>query len=143
MTTRWRTSMVASALRRHVPLSRAKRNKYGVDISPTGKLLRQHRGVQYDSGLEAKYAARLDMLKAVIGPARDRVVSWRRQVPVNLEVNGQWVTTLIVDFEVQFADGRVELVELKGVDTPTWRLKHRLYRALFPQRPLKVVREVT
>ena len=52
-------------------------------------------GYTYQSKLEAEYAQQLDwMLKA------KEIKSWRRQVPLELRVNGHLVTTYRVDFEV-------------------------------------------
>ena len=61
-------------------------------------------------------------------------------MPVKLEVNGNLVTTYIVDFVLVFPDGREEWVEVKGFETPEWKIKEKLFRALFPDRRYTVIR---
>jgi len=70
----------------------------------------------------------------------ERVVSWRGQVNVPLVVNGVKVCTYIPDFLVTFGDGREEYHEVKGFETREWRIKEKLFRALYPERVLKVIR---
>jgi len=63
------------------------------------------------------------------GPGR--VDSWERQIRFPLVVNGRKVCDYIVDFLVRYADGRKELVEVKGVWTDAARLKRKLFEATF------------
>ena len=114
-----------------------KRNKYGVATDGLSRLARTRNGVEYHSALEARYAAQLDLRLKEIGPRRLR--AWRGQVPVKLEVAGKLVTTYIVDFVLEHADGHVEWVEVKGFQTPEWRIKEKLFRALYPERKLTVL----
>jgi len=103
----------------------ASRKRYGKDL--------------YASIKEADYAARLDLLKKAADPS-ERVLRWERQVRVPLVVAGKLIANWYCDFEVRFADGRTELHEVKGFDTETWRLKRKLFEALYPKRVLKVIR---
>lgn len=64
---------------------------------------------------------------------KERIRDWRRQVPWPLLVNGKLVCRMVVDFEVHYVDGRVEYVEVKGMQTDVYRLKLKLLRALFPE----------
>jgi len=61
----------------------------------------------------------------------DRVESWERQVRFPLIVNDRKICTYIVDFMVRYADGRKELVEVKGHWTPEAKLKRKLLEATF------------
>lgn len=100
----------------------------------------EYGGRVYDSAMEARYAALLDLrMRSTL--AVDRVIEWWPQVPVKLEVNGTLVTTYIVDFLIQRPDVE-EWVEVKGVWTPEARLKTKLFRALFPERRLLIVTKV-
>ena len=109
-----------------------KRTKYG-------NTPRIYNGIEYHSQKEAGYAMELD-LRMRSARLVDGIRSWRRQVPVKLEVNGMLVTTYIVDFVVLYRDEREEWVEVKGFETPEWKIKEKLFRALFPDRKLTVVR---
>lgn len=131
-----------STLQRRVNLRRggtkAQRNKYGVAMDALSRKTRTHNGVEYHSKLEARYAAMLDLRLKEIGPFR--IKSWARQVPIKLEVNGKLICTYIVDFVVEHPDGHLEWIEVKGFDTDVWKLKQKLFHALFPDRKLTVVR---
>lgn len=61
----------------------------------------------------------------------DRVESWERQIPIQLVVNGRLICTYRCDFLVRYADGRKELVEVKGRWTPEATLKRKLFEATF------------
>lgn len=122
-------------------LAKARRNKYGVRTDKAGVLARTYQGRIYASRLEARYAARLDLAKRIRYP-HERVVSWTPQVPVRLVVNDSLIAVYIVDFVVTYADDSQEWVEVKGVETQGWRLKAQLFRALFPERKLVIVKEV-
>ena len=91
----------------------------------------------YHSRLEARVAARLDLLqKARANPA----VKIERQVPAVFYVNGVKVATWKVDFRVTYKDGTVEWVEAKGFETGEYRIKKKLFEALYPAETLRVVR---
>jgi hypothetical protein len=81
-----------------------------------------YNGYSYDSKIEAQYAAELDMLKR--GKA---IKDYDRQVKVELfGENGSRVCNYYVDFLVYHNDGSLEYVEVKGYETPVWRLKWKL-----------------
>lgn len=61
---------------------------------------------------------------------REKVDSWERQIPFRLEVNGVLICKYVVDFHVHYADGRHELVEVKGYWTPEAKLKRKLFEAV-------------
>lgn len=111
-----------------------RRNKFGAKscVGPDG--------FRYHSRMEADYAARLELLKKAADPA-ERVASFKRQVNIPLRgLNGGKVCVWIADFEVTFADERVEIHEVKGFETPEWRIKEKLFLDNFPDRPMKVIR---
>jgi hypothetical protein len=58
---------------------------------------------------------------------------WRRQHRFDLRVNGNHVTTYIIDFAVDHPDGSTEYVECKGFETDVWKLKWALLKAVFEQ----------
>ena len=60
-------------------------------------------GLRFHSRKEADYAAQLDLRKRAIGV--DRILSWKPQVRIKLEVNGILICTYVCDFLVCFHDG--------------------------------------
>lgn len=94
-------------------------NKYGAKKT-------EYNGVLYDSKREAAYAHELDLrLKA------HDINGWIRQVPFPLDVNGQLIAKYVMDFVVYHKDGTVELVEVKGFETPVYKLKVKLLKAIY------------
>lgn len=88
-----------------------------------------------------RYAAQLELQRHALRND-ERVVDVKRQVSIKLEAYGKLICRHIVDFVITFADGRVEYHEVKGFETDTWRIKHALFRAQFPERTYRVIRDV-
>jgi hypothetical protein len=99
-----------------------KGNKYGARKTMYG-------GARYDSKREADYARELDLRKRARGS--DKIAEWERQVRIPLVVNDSKICDYILDFRVTYVDGRVELVEVKGFETATWKLKKKLLEATY------------
>lgn len=93
-----------------------------------------YKGVVYDSQREADYAAELD-LRVRAG----ELTEWKRQVPIPLVVNGAKIATYYIDF-VEVAPGDTETyTEVKGYKTALWKLKWKLFEALYPEISKKIV----
>lgn len=90
----------------------------------------EYGGLKFMSKKEADYAAQLDWQKKARSP-RDRVVEWVPQVPFQIELNGRKICKYIADFKVTYGDGRVEIVDVKGVRTDVYRLKKKLVEAQY------------
>lgn len=78
----------------------------------------EYDGVWYDSGIEARRAAELDILMSA-----DRVMGWSGQVRVPLGED----TVAVVDFLVWQRRGRW-YEEVKGFETPDFRRIRRLWK---------------
>lgn len=97
----------------------------------------EYKGSVYDSKFEAQVAFDLDMmLKA------GEIIKWERQVKIPLEVNGYVVCDYYIDFIV-YRDGETEYIEAKGYPTPVWKLKWKLFEALYtkPGNKLTVIQQ--
>lgn len=86
----------------------------------------EYAGRAYASQKEAQFAQTLDLRKRA-GEVRD----WRPQVRIPLKIDGETVCTYVVDFEVFLADGTIELIETKGYETALWKLKRRMFEAIW------------
>lgn len=93
----------------------------------------RYKGVMYASKAEARYAARLDLLKRA-----GAIKGWERQVRVPLRVNGKLVCTIVPDFKVWDSKGWW-YVETKGFATAVWKLKRKLLQAIHPDVDYRVV----
>lgn len=100
------------------------RSKYG--NTPT-----VYKGEMYDSKREVAYARDLDLL---LHEKNGKLKEWYRQVAVDLVVNERKVCTIVVDFLEIYHDGHERYVEIKGVETKDWKLKWKLFDALYPDR---------
>ncbi len=109
----------------------AKKNKFGNKKA-------DYNGGMYHSKRERDFAIELDWKKIA-----KEIKSWERQVKISLDVDGQHVTNYFIDFVVTHNDGSTEYIEVKGFETPEWRLKWRLFEILYSKLPnttLTVVR---
>lgn len=106
----------------------SKGNKYG-------SVKQSYNGYNYDSGLEAKYAAELDwLIKA------KEVEKWKRQFKIEIDVNGVHICNYYIDFKVYFTDGRIEYHEVKGFETDVWKMKWKLSKALYPDNNFVLIK---
>jgi len=78
---------------------------------------------RFDSQLEAKYFDYLTSLQ--LGGS---VVFFLRQVPFHLPGR----TRYVVDFQVFWADGRVEFIDVKGMETELFKVKKRQVEEIYP-----------
>ena len=84
----------------------------------------------YDSNFEADYAAELDLLLKA-----GEIKKWERQVNIPLEVNGYLICNYKIDFIVYHNDDIIEYVEIKGIAFPVWKLKWKIFEALYGDKP--------
>lgn len=99
-----------------------KRSKYGAKRT-------EYNGVLYDSALEARCAAHLDlMLRAGV------ITSWKRQEAFALPGGIRYVA----DFYVCYPRGAARVMDAKGVQTPEFKLKRRLFQEQYG--PLDVIK---
>jgi hypothetical protein len=90
----------------------------------------EHNGYLYDSKFEAKYGQELELrLKA------GDIKGFERQKNIDLIVNGYVVCQYRVDFVVFHNDETIEYVELKGYATDVFKLKWKLFDALYGNLP--------
>ena len=85
---------------------------------------KEYMGVWYDSMLEASQAETLDWrIKA------GEVTEWKRQVRLDLKVNGVHLCNYFIDFVATLKGGSREFIEVKGFATSTWQLKWKILEA--------------
>lgn len=80
-------------------------------------------GIRFDSLKESRYYRTL-----LLRVAGGEVLYFLRQVPIHLPGG----TKLVVDFQEFHADGSVHYVDVKGRETPVFRLKKREVEHLYP-----------
>lgn len=80
-------------------------------------------GIKFPSKLERRYYQHLMLLKHA-----GEVVFFLRQVPFHLPGGVKYVA----DFQIFYADGTVSFVDVKGVETDTFKMKRKMVEALYP-----------
>lgn len=88
----------------------------------------------YDSKFEAGYAQELEIRKK----AKD-IRDFAAHVRTPLVVNDNHVCDYLIDFVIQHNDGTEEYVETKGFATEVWKLKWKLFCALYQDDPGKTI----
>lgn len=95
-------------------------------------------GVSYDSQGEAALGTEIALMIRA-----GELVRVRRQESVPLKVNGKLICVHRPDFIVELPAGGLEVWEFKGFETPDWKLKRKLFQALFPSIPYRVRKSVS
>ncbi len=104
-------------------------------LSKFGSRKTMYGGVQYHSKREADYAAELD-LRVRAG----EIKSWRGQERISMIVEGVKICDYIIDFVLEYPDGSAEYVEVKGFEKPEWKLKWKLFEALYPKYKKTIIK---
>lgn len=82
-----------------------------------------HDGIRFDSKKEGRYYEQLKLrIKA------GEIVFFLRQVPFHLPGGVRYV----VDFQEFHADGSVSFVDVKGMETESFKAKKRMVEAIYP-----------
>jgi hypothetical protein len=85
-------------------------------------------GRSYQSKKEASYAVQLAWQQKA-GEIKEIIPQYK----IDIRINGKHITNYFIDFKVEYTDGRIELIEVKGFQTPEWLLKWRLAEALIDE----------
>jgi hypothetical protein len=91
-------------------------------------------GIEFDSEKEADYYSKLILLKKT-----GTVKNFEHQKRYDIIVNDKYIAHYKLDFFVEYTDGRVEHVDIKGFDkktgkfvtTPLFNLKKKLVEAIY------------
>lgn len=99
----------------------------------------EYNGVVYDSKKEAEKAQDLDFLMRA-----GEILEIKRQpkyilVPEFVKGNKKWRPTFYVaDFWIRWKDGREEVIDVKGMKTPMFLLKWKLFEYKYPNLTLTI-----
>ena len=86
---------------------------------------RHYNGQWFDSTGELEYCQKLDILKKA-----GEIIDYKRQVKIELKVNGVHIGNYFCDFKVINKTGGVEYHEYKGFETKRFKILWRLFQAL-------------
>lgn len=105
-----------------------KRSKY------SSKSCKCNSGHWHHSRGEAQHCNRLALLVKA-----GQIKEYDTQKKFKMEINGKHICCHYVDFWVTGASGRQWVEEFKGCATAEWKLKHKLFEALFPDIEYKII----
>lgn len=91
----------------------------------------EHDGIRFDSLKEGRFYKKLKVLQE-----SGEVVGFLRQVPLHLPGGVRYV----MDFLIFYSDGRCEGVEVKGFETPEWKIKKKIVDTLYPWLEIRIVK---
>lgn len=63
------------------------------------------------------------------------IMHYDRQVKIPLDFNGYHIANYYIDFVAYRTDGVTEYIEAKGMPSEVWRLKWKLFEALYGDLP--------
>ena len=103
--------------------------------------LTMYDGRRYASKLEAKRAQQLDLLEKA-----GEIEWWKPQVSMPLftvDTNGVKIEVgkYIIDFKVYDTDGSYHYEEVKGYQTPLWKLKYKIWTLANPDEKIIILRK--
>lgn len=98
-------------------------------------------GITFDSKKEAEYYCSLKLLKRA-GIVKEIELQPKFILQEKFKKNGKThrAITYIADFKVTYADGKVEIVDVKGMETDVFKLKKKMFEYQYPDLSLKVVK---
>ena len=90
-------------------------------------------GIQFDSKIEARYYEYLKELEKQ-GVVSEFLLQKKYLLLEGFDKNGKRIRPInyIADFEVHYTDGRIEVVDIKGFETPDFRIKKKLFEYRYP-----------
>ena len=87
-------------------------------------------GIRFDSAKEARYYQQLKIRQRA-----GEIIGWLRQAPIHLPGG----TILRIDFLEFHADETVHAVDVKGMETPVFKIKKREAEAAYPWLRIETV----
>ena len=92
-------------------------------------------GHNHPSVIESQYCNTLHMIKRT-GEIKEIIY----EKVFELRIEGKLIAKHKPDFYITRKDGNVEVHEVKGFETDIWRIKRRMFEALYPEIPYIVVK---
>ena len=116
-------------VKRNEIVKRVGHNHVGVGRNKFNATKTLYNGILYDSKKEAGFAMKLDILRKASG--KDRVIEIERQVTFSFDLNGHHICKYKPDFKVTYSDGRIEYIDVKGMETREFSIKKKLLKAFY------------
>lgn len=100
-------------------------------------------GITFDSKMEADYYSNL-LIQLEIGRIKDLELQPEYELLPKFKKNGKSYrkTSYVADFK--YYDNKLEkevIVDVKGMETPVFKLKHKIFEYMYPNLELEIVKK--
>jgi hypothetical protein len=112
----------------------AKKSKFNIDHSKTGKRNRTLGGITFDSELELKYYRDVILIGLANGSITDCQLQVKYELQPKFKYQGESIQAInyVADFVVTYKDGSVVVYDTKGLPDATAKLKKKLFHYKYP-----------
>lgn len=131
---RWTEEEYNDFVNKKVGQAKPKKKKYNNKITWVD-------GINFDSKREAEYYQELLLLKKA-GEIKEIELQPKFTLLKSFKKDGKThrAITYIADFKVTYKDNRIEIIDVKGVETEVFKIKRKLFEHSYPQLSLKIVK---
>ena len=100
-------------------------------------------GIEFDSKLESEYYLLLKQLQQE-GKVKEFTLQPFFTLQAGFHKNGKFIRPIVykADFEIEYANGYKEIVDVKGFETTDFKIKKKLFESRYPHLTLTLVKYV-
>lgn len=113
-----------------------KRSKYNVSGD---KSKRTFAGIVFDSELEKRYYAEIVLPKFNSGEIKHFELQKKYKLQPSFKRNGETIRAIdyVADFYIEYANGKIELIDTKGIGDSVAKMKRKMMYYLYPDLDYK------
>jgi predicted transcriptional regulator len=117
------------------------KSKFNVDMSAKGKAKRTYEDIVFDSELEFKVYTKYLLPLKESGVVKNITLQPQFELQPKFTKNGKNIRPInyVADFEIEYADGKIEILDAKGMSTPDGKIKRKLFDYVYPDKILRWV----
>ena len=116
------------------------RSKFNINISASAKKKRTLNGITFSSDLEYKYYVYL-LEQQEKGIVKSIITQPKFELQPKYTKDGKNIRAIfyIADFEVEYTNGEIIIYDTKGMPTPEFKIKEKIFNYIFPDKVLSVI----
>lgn len=112
-------------------MGRIRRTKFNVDKDTAN---RTYNGIVFDSRLEMRFYSEVILPGVCSGQIKSYELQKKYELQPKFKHNGKTILpiTYAADFQIEYSDGHVEVIDTKGMPDNVARLKRKLFLYCYP-----------
>jgi len=116
------------------------RSKFNVNTSKKAKEKRTLNGYTFDSDIEYKFYVYI-LSQQEEGLIKEILIQPKFELQQKYEKLGKKIRPIqyIADFQVEYTNGEIVVFDVKGMVTPEFKLKRKIFDFVFPDKVLRCV----